>query len=123
MTRASDGSGLSNHRGVEETVQQQVNEANGLKRCLNNNVWTDQQLSTDTKVYRIYKSTRRPFMIYTTETRADTTRTQSLLKTAELRILQNVTNKALKDRMRIQEIKEISGIERINQWTKNRKIE
>lgn len=73
---------------------------------LNDTVWINKHPTTGTKA-RIYKSTIRPIMRYTAEIEADTTKTQRLVKTKEIRLLQKVTNKMLRGTMGSQEIIDI----------------
>ncbi|CAG9835898.1 unnamed protein product [Diabrotica balteata] len=113
---------LSSYGDVEKEVKNQVQKANKIAGCLNNTIWRNPHINTDVKS-RIYKATIRPIMTYTSETRPDTSKTQQLLETAEMRLLRRITGNTLRDRMRSEEIRRKCNIPEINKWTLNRKKE
>lgn len=59
---------ITSYGNIEEEVRQQVARANKVAGCLNDVIWRNKHLRQDTKV-RIYRTTVRPIMTYTSETR------------------------------------------------------
>lgn len=82
---------------------------------INDKVLRNKHLTTEA-IARISKSKIIPILTHTAEIRVDTTRIQSLLETAKIRIVRKVTNKTLTDRMTSQEIRKICFII-CYQWT------
>ena len=53
---------------------------------------------------------------YAAEIRASTITTQQLLRTTEMRIIRAIQGKALRDRIRSKDLREINGIRDIVEW-------
>lgn len=113
---------LSSFGDLEREVSQQVVRANKIAGCLNDSIWRNGHLNLDTKS-RIYRSTIRPIMAYTAETRPDTTRTKRMLETAEMKILRRIAGKTLFDRERSDNIRRMCNVENIGEWIQSRKRE
>ncbi|XP_045480918.1 uncharacterized protein LOC123685306 [Harmonia axyridis] len=107
---------------VESEVRQQVNKAMRTAGCLNDTIWNNKHLRTETKA-RIYKAAIRPIMTYTAETRPDTTKTKRLLETCEMKVLRKIAGKTLLDRERSDNIRKMCGVEEVNEWILRRKHE
>jgi len=67
-------------------------------------IWNNQFLKIEAKT-RIYKSCVRLIITYAAETTADTSRTKSITRTAEMRTLRGITGHTLLDRIPNQEIR------------------
>jgi len=78
------------HRGSE--VKNQIDKASRIAGCLKNIIWKNQFLKIEAKT-RIYKSCVRPIITYAAETTADTSRTKSMTRMAEMRTLQSIPRK------------------------------
>lgn len=113
---------LSGFGDVESEVRQQTNKALRVAGCLNDTIWKNKYLQTETKS-RIYKATIRPIMTYTAETRPDTTKTKRILETGEMKVLRKIVGKTLLDRERNENIRRSCQVDNINEWVVNRKIE
>jgi hypothetical protein len=61
-------------------------------------------MSTESKI-RIYKTCMRPMVNYAAETRAETSKTKQLLRSAEIRVLGNIKGVTLRDRIRSDDIR------------------
>ncbi|XP_056642629.1 uncharacterized protein LOC130449021 [Diorhabda sublineata] len=72
---------------------------------------------------RIYKVVIRPIMTYTAETRPDTSKTQRMLETAEMRILRRITGNTLRNRVISDYIRTTCNVEAINEWLLTRRKE
>ena len=79
-------------------------------------------MSTECKV-RIYKTNVRPVLTYASETTAETTCTQQLLRTTEMKTIRAIHPKTLKDKIRSDHLRHISGIQDIVKWTEDRRRE
>jgi hypothetical protein len=69
-------------------------------------------MSTECKV-SIYKINVRPVLTYASETRAETTYTQQLLRTTEMKLLREIHGKTLRDKIRSDQLRQLSGIQDI----------
>ena len=67
-------------------------------------------MSTDCKV-RTYKTNVRPVLTYASETTAETTYSQQLLRTTEMNIIRAVRGRTLRDKIRSDQFRQLSGIE------------
>ena len=67
-------------------VRHQAIKASRISGCLNETIWSNKYLRTETKV-RIYKSIVRPTLTYAAETRTDTAKTRRLLEVTEMKTL------------------------------------
>lgn len=114
------GIDITSYGNVEDEVRQQVAKANKIAGCLNDVIWRNKHLKKHTKA-RVYKTTIRPIMTYTAETRADTARTRRLLETTEMKILRRISGKTLLDRERNENIRQSSGVDNVNDWVLQRK--
>ena len=79
-------------------------------------------MSTESKV-RIYKTNVCSVLTYTSETRAETTYTQQLLHTTEMKTIRATHGKILRDKIRSDQLRQLSGIQDIIQWTNVRRRE
>ena len=101
-------------------VLEQTQKAAAISGCLKNMIWKNKHMNIQSKV-RIYKTCVRPIMTYGIESRADTVRTKSLLRTSEMKILRNITGKTLRDRIRNTEIRKTCEVEDIVRWGRQRR--
>jgi hypothetical protein len=62
-------------------------------------------MSTECKV-RIYKTNVRPVLTYASETRAETTYTQQLLRTKVMKIIRAIHGKTLRDKIRSDQLQQ-----------------
>ena len=79
-------------------------------------------LSTDCKV-RIYKTNVRPVLTYASETRADTIYSQQLLRTTEMKITMAIPGKTIREKIRSDKLRQLSGIQGIIKWANVRRRE
>ena len=56
---------------------------------------------------RIYKTNVRRVLTYASETRAETTYTQQLLRTTEMKIIRAVRGKTLRDKIRSDQLRQL----------------
>ena len=87
-----------------------------------NLTWLNKYMSTESKV-RIYKTIVRPVLTYASETRAETTYTQQLLRTIEMKTIRAIHGKTLRDKIRSDQLRQLSGIQDIIKWTNVRRKE
>ncbi|XP_044767088.1 uncharacterized protein LOC123322993 [Coccinella septempunctata] len=113
---------LSGYGDVEEEVRQQTTKAARVAGCLNDTIWRNKHMRTDTKI-RIYKTTIGSIMTYCAETRADTARTKRLLETTEMKVLRRIAGKTLLDGETSASIRKTCKTEDINEWALERKKE
>ena len=99
---------------------EQTQKAAAVSGCLREPIWKNKYMNTQSKV-RIYKTCVRPIMTYAIETRADSVRTKSLLRTSEMKVLRNISGKTLRDRVRNTEIRRICEVEDIVRWGRQRR--
>ena len=72
-------------------------------------------MSTDCKVC-IYKTNVHPVLTYALETRIETTYSQQLLRTTEMKIIRVIRGKTLRDKIRSDQLRQLSGIQDIIKW-------
>ncbi|XP_045463812.1 uncharacterized protein LOC123673370 [Harmonia axyridis] len=113
---------LSGYGDIELEVRQQTNKALRVAGCLNDTIWKNKYLHTETKA-RIYKSVIRPIMTYTAETRPDTAKTKRILEVGEMKILRKIAGKTLFDRERSDNVRRTCGVDNISNWVLARKME
>jgi hypothetical protein len=77
---------ISAKRDLKQEVRMQAMKAARIPGCLYNLIWFNKYMSTECKV-RIYKINVRPVLTYASETRSETTYTQQLLQTTEMKII------------------------------------
>ena len=93
----------------------QTTKAARISGCLYNLIWLNKYKSTDCKV-RIYKTNVRPVLTYASETRAETTYTQQLLRTTEMKIIRAIRGKTLGDKIHSDQLRQLSVIQDIIKW-------
>jgi hypothetical protein len=79
-------------------------------------------MSTESKV-RIYKTNVHPVLTYASETRAETTYTKQLFRTIEMKTVTAIHGKTLRDKIRSDQLRQLSGIQDIIKWTNVRRKE
>jgi len=79
-------------------------------------------MSTESKV-RIYKTNVRPVLAYASETRAETTCTQQLLRATEMKTIWAIHGKTLRDKIHSDQLRHLSGIQDIIKWKNDRRRE
>jgi len=100
----------------------QAKKAAGISGCLYNTIWFSKYMSTESKV-RIYKTNVPPALAYVSETRAETTYTQQLLRTTEIKTIRAIHGKTLRDKIRSDQLRHLRGIQDIIKWTNDRRRE
>jgi len=111
---------ITSYGDVHQEVQKQANKAAIISGALRDVVWNNKEMGTKAKS-QIYKTCIRPILSYSIETRPDTRKTKQILRTNEMKILRNITNKRLTDRIRSQVIREECGVEDIVRWGRERR--
>ena len=113
---------LSANRDLKQEVRTQVTRAARISGCLCNLIWRNKYMSTESTV-RIYKTIVRPVLTYASETRAETTYTQQLLRTIEMKTIRAIHGKTLRDKIRSDQLRQLSGIQDVIKWTNVRRKE
>ena len=80
-------------------------------------------MSAEEAKTRIYKTTVRPVLTYKAETRAETTPTQQILRTTEMKIIRAIHGETLRDKIRSEQLQQLSGIQDVVKWTNVRRVE
>jgi hypothetical protein len=93
------GTEISAKRDLKQEVRTQATRAARISGCLYNLIWLNKYMSTESKVC-IYKTNVRPVLTYTSETRAETTYTQQLVRTTEMKTIRAIHGKTLRDKIR-----------------------
>lgn len=101
-------------------VTEQTNKASRISGCLRKLIWKNNYMSRETKV-RIYKTCVKPIVTYATETRDDTRKTKSMLKTTEMKILRIIAEYTLRDRIHNAQIRIMCDTQDIVRWVRQRK--
>jgi len=100
----------------------QATKAARLSGCLYSTIWFNKYMSTESKV-RIYKTNVRSVLTYASETKTETTYTQQLLRTAEMKTIRAIHGKTLRDKIRSDQLRHLSGIRDIIKRTNDRRRE
>jgi hypothetical protein len=111
-----------NYTPLKQEVRTQAMKAARISGCLYNLIWNNKYMSIYCKV-RIYKTTVRPVLTYASETRAETACTQQLFRTTEMKTIRAIYGKTLRDKIRSDHLRHLSGIQDINKWTEARRRE
>jgi hypothetical protein len=62
-------------------------------------------------------------LTYASETRAETTYTLQLLRTTEMKIIREICGKMIRDKIRSDQLQQMSGIQDTFKWVNNRRRE
>ena len=116
------GTEISSNRDLNLEVKQHILKGTRIAGCLNNVIWKNKHMSVDSKT-KIYKTCVRPVFTYGIEARADTTVTQQLLQTAEMRVIRAIQGKTLLDKIRNEDLRATCGIQDIVSWVRVRRRE
>lgn len=111
---------ITNHKNLQEEARTQANKASRISGYLRDLVWKNKYMSTQSKV-RIYKTVVRPVLTYATETRAETTRTKSIMRAAEMKTLRTIKGVSLRDQIRSTAIREDLKIQDVVRFTRARR--
>ena len=106
---------ISAKRDLKQEVKLQTTKAARISGCLYNLIWLNKYVSTDCKA-RIYKTNVRPVLTHASETRAETTYSQQLLRTTEMQILRAVHSKTLRHKILSGQLRRLSGIQGVIKW-------
>jgi hypothetical protein len=112
---------ISAKRDLKLEVRMQATKAACISSCLYNLIWFNKYMSTECKVH-IYKTNMRRVLTYASETRAETTYTQ-LLWTTKMNIIRVIHGKTLRDKIRSDQLRQLSGIQDIIKWANVRRRE
>ena len=93
------GAEISANRDLKHEVRTQATRAAHISSCLYDLIWLNKYMSTESKV-SIYKTIVSPVLTYASETRAETTYTQQLLRTIEMKTIRAIHGKTLRDKIR-----------------------
>jgi hypothetical protein len=99
-------------RDLMQEVRIQATKAARISGCLYNLTWFNKYMSKESKT-RIYKTIVRPVLTYASETRAETTYTQQLLRTTEMKTIRAICGKTIRDKIRSDHLRQLSGIQDI----------
>ena len=111
---------ISAKRDLKQEVKMQTTKAARVSGCLYNLIWLNKYMSTDCKV-RIYKTNVRPVLTYASERRPETTYTQQLLRITEVKVIRAMHGKRLRDKIRSDPLRQLSGIQDIIKWANVRR--
>ena len=70
---------------------------------------------------RIYKTCILLILTYAGETRADTSKTKSMLRIIEIKILRNIAGCTLRDRIKNTNIREFCNVQDVVRWVRQRR--
>ncbi|XP_044749778.1 uncharacterized protein LOC123310376 [Coccinella septempunctata] len=110
----------SSNRCVANEVDSQVKKAARISGCLQDVIWRNKYMSTESKT-RIYKTCIRPILTYAAETRAETSETKRKMRTTEMRILRTIRGITLRDRIRNTDTLRELGIRDVFRWVRTRR--
>jgi hypothetical protein len=113
---------ISAKRDLKQEERIQTTKAARISGCLYNIIWRNKQMSTECKV-RIYKIKVRPVLTYASETRAETTYTEQLLRNHRDEDTRAIHGKRLRDKIRSDQIQQLSGIQDRVKWVNVRRRE
>jgi hypothetical protein len=113
---------ISAKRDLKQEVRIQTTKAARISGCLCNLIWRNKHMSAECRV-RIYKTNVRPVLTYASETRAEITYTQQLLRTTKMKIIRTIHGKTLRDKIRSDQLQQLSGIQDIVKWDNVRRRE
>jgi hypothetical protein len=88
-----------------------------ISGCLYNLIWLNKYMSTESKV-RIFKTNMCPVLTYASET----TYSQQL-RTTEMKTIRAIHGKTLRDKIRSDQLQQLSRIQDIIKWTNVRRKE
>jgi hypothetical protein len=88
---------ISAKRDLKQEVRILATKAARISGCLYNLIWVNKYMSKESKI-RIYKTKVRPVLTYASENRAETTYTQQLLRTTEMKTIRAICGKTLRDK-------------------------
>ena len=113
---------ITSEGNINKEYEEQVNKVNRVAGCLNNLIWYNKNMRTETKT-RIYKSVVRPTITYSVETAAVTSKIKNKMSTLEMRVLRKIKGCTLRDRIRNDNIRESCQITPITEWVASRRQE
>ncbi|KAI4476135.1 hypothetical protein M0804_013842 [Polistes exclamans] len=113
---------IASNRNLEENVEDQTTKAFIIPGYLKDITWRKKHMSIKSKA-RIYKTCIRPIKTYAAETSAESTITERIRRTTEVRTLRAITETSLKDRRRNKEIRKESKTQCVVKWIKRRRRE
>ena len=106
---------ISSVHDPAKDLRSHINKASALFGCLQDIVWSNPYLPTNSKII-IYKNCINPIMTYSTEVHQDTNKTKSMLSVAEVKTLKAIMGKTRRDRVRNTCIREQWGIQDTMRW-------
>ncbi|XP_044746226.1 uncharacterized protein LOC123322928 [Coccinella septempunctata] len=110
---------ISCERNLLEEARTQSIKASRVSGYLRDIVWRNKAMSSQSKT-RIYKTCVRPILTYASETRAETSKTKSIMRTTEMKILRTIKGVTLRDRIR-SDIRAELGVQDVVRWVRTRK--
>ena len=100
---------ISAKRDLKQEVKNQATKAVRISGCLYKLVWNNIYMSAGAKT-RIYNITVRLLLTYAAETRAETTPTQQILRTTEMKIIRAFHGKTLKEKIRSEHLQQLQDV-------------
>lgn len=116
------GSEIISTGDLREEVKRQMMKASQTAGRLKDLVWKNKYLTIEGET-RIYKTAVRPILTYTTETKADTSRTIQMMRTTEIKVIRGIHRKTLLDQIRSEEFRQLSNIQDVTKWIRRRRKE
>lgn len=92
-----------------------VNRAAAISGCLRETEWSNRYLHID------IKDMHRPIMTYGIEVRKDTSKTKRILRTIEMKILEIMTRKTLRNQLRNQQTRNRCAVQDVVRWGRQRR--
>ncbi|XP_045466574.1 uncharacterized protein LOC123675272 [Harmonia axyridis] len=80
---------ISSCKNLYQEVRTQTNKASRISGCLRQIIWKNKHMAAESKV-RIYKTAEGPILTYAAETRAETSKTKSMMRSTEMKILRTI---------------------------------
>ncbi|XP_055385812.1 uncharacterized protein LOC129614885 [Condylostylus longicornis] len=114
------GVDITDSRQIETEVSLQTAKAAAISGNLRDVIWKNKYMLIDNKV-RIYKTCVRPIMTYAVETRADTAKTEQILRRTEMKTLRQICGYTLRDKIRNEDIRSTCEIQDVVRWTRCRR--
>ena len=110
---------ISAKRDLKQEVKNQATKAARISGCLYNLVWNNKYMPAEAKTH-VYKTSVRPVLTYAADTRAETTPTQQILRTTEIKIIRAIHGKTPRDKIRSEHVQQLNGIQEMDKRQKGR---
>ncbi|XP_030760719.1 uncharacterized protein LOC115885833 [Sitophilus oryzae] len=108
------GVNISGNRNLSDEARVQANKAARISGYLRDIIWRNKFMSTESKD-STNKTCVRPVLAYSRKTSAETSKTKTILRTTEMKVL-SIRGVTLRDRMRNNDTREELGVQDIVRW-------